>query len=603
MTTVKTTRALALGVTAALAATAFSYAPASAAPSWELVATSQDGAAFDLDAYAAGDITVQVTDPTAGGVDVVDQDLEYSWSVTSFAPNAAPVPVPATGTTSEATEVNGKFVVPLPVAQGPGVYTLTAALDAGSAGTPVPSDEILTVRTGNAAPAGSAATITGLAGGTPGRAQAGTLTVTAPDDTYGTDAGSAPDPVVGQVYSLTVDHGFFTTGTESTPSVPGAQAGNLDQRGTRLTGVTDSEGEIDFQVGIARDGGFDDDGKVAATVKVATGFTAGKSAAWDSSDPLNGRVELTLSPAGEQDGPVNPALAGDRTFYEVSTFDQFGNRVGGETIELGYTGNLDDWDYSDDSAVSDFDSFGDIWITSFEAGAITITGTWEDAPTFTYVDTNGGTQVDTAPASSSITSSTYEARFTSARFSMTSSVTDTVRTGTSVTQTVRVVDQLGNPVRGYEVRFYRSGPDSKRSDAVATRTTNTRGEASYTFVGTKRGRAKITAEVTDGDKRRVLSRSVVFGYAIKARLAKGKGGSSADRLAVSARSVAAGARVRVYKIVKGKRYAVGSKRLNAKGKAAFTIRDRNRSASTTYVAIVRSTSKSVADQSNTVKLR
>lgn len=606
MITVVFRRALGLSVVAALATTALPYGAASAAPTLgrSLVATSHDGAAFELDAYAAGDITVQVTDAVTGQTDVDDsQDLAYSWQVTPFAVNTPAVRVPATGTDTQATDNNGEFVVPLPIDQGAGTYTLTAELgpDASSANA-ISSTVLLTVRTGQAAPAGSTAVLDALGTGTPGKALAGRLTVTAPDGTYG-NADNHRDPVAGQVFSLTVDRGFFTTGQPSLPSVAGALAGDLDQRGTKLTGVTNAQGELAFSVGIARDGGFDDDGLVTATVNVASGPTAAQSAVWDTSKPLNGRVALALSPAGEQEAAVNPALAGDRTFYEVFAFDQFGNRVGGAPIDLTYSGNLDDYDYSDEFALSDFDLFGDIWLTSFEAGTINIIGTWEDAPTYRYADTVGNTVVGASNASDSIASSTYEGSFGASRFSIRSSATDVVRVGAAVTQTVQVVDQRGNPARGYEVRFFREGPDAVRSDAVATGTTNAQGQASYTFVGTKRGRAKITAEVTDGTSRRVLAGSAVFGATVTARLRKGKGGSGGDRLTVSARSEAAGAKVQMYRVVNGKQTLVGSKKLNIKGKVAFKIRDRNRKAYTTYVAVVRSTSRSVADQSNSVKIR
>lgn len=616
MRTVKITHVLGLSVVAALVTSTVPFTAASAIPpstTLSLTATSNDGEAFDIADYAAGDITVQAED-TNGAVDVDDvQDLSYSWSVTPFAPNAATLQVPTTGTSVVTADVRGQFVVPLPISQGPGAYELTAELGPDANGdNDVPGAVLLTVRTGNTAPADSTAVITGLSGGTPGEAQGGTLTVTAPDDTYDADPSTAgiqldtdtdPDPVQGQVYSLTVDRGFFTTGAETTPSVTGSSAGNLVQLGTKLTGVTDAAGEIDFQTGITRDAGFDDDGKVTATVKVTGGLTGSRTAAWDTADTLNGRVALTLSPQSEQDGPVAPALAGNRTFYDVFALDQFGNRVGGQPISLAYTGNVDDYDYDGDEVLSDFDTFGDIWLTSFEAGTINVTGTWEDAPTYRYIDPAGTAVAGTADATDTVGSSTYEIRFGAASFSISSSVTDTVKVGTPVTHTVRVTDQQGNPVVGYQVRFLRYGPDEARGEAASTTTTNALGEATYTFIGTARGRAKITAEVTDGNSRRELYSSTVFGATIRARLAKGKGGPGRDRLAVRANVLAAGARVQVYKIVKGQQVLVATKKLSRKGTVAFTIRDRNRNKRTTYVAVVRSTSKSVADQSNTATIR
>ena len=458
-------------------------------------------------------------------------------------------------------------------------------------------------------PEGSTAVITGLGGGTPGVADGATLTVTAPD---GPDSGSDRDPVAGQVFTLTVDHGFFTTGS-ATPTVVGTRAGDLVQLGTTKTYTTDAAGQIDFAIGIARDGGFDDDGMVTATVSVAE-LAGSASAVWSTASPLNGQVALVRSPGSEQENPVNPALAGNRTFYDVLALDQFGNRVGGESIFVKFTeagGPCDDCDNSgDDDVVSDFNLFGDIWTIGFEAGAIDITATWDEAPTYLYTDVAGAAAPvvpSTRTATATITDSTYELNFNASSFSITSSATDTLRVGSTVTHTVRVIDQQGNPVNGYEVRFLRYGPDDISGDVVATRTTNALGEATYSYVGKARGRGKVTAEVTDGNRRRELTSTAAFGATVKARLAKDKTKvkrtTTADRLAVTATPLAAGARVQLYRVVKGKQYQVASKKLNRKGKVVFSVRDRNRKARTTYVAVVRSTSKSVADQSNTVKTR
>lgn len=735
MNTIEISRTLGLCVVAALVTTALPAVSASAAPApakLSLAATSHDGAAFDLDEYVYGDISVQVTDSIAGKVDVDDaQDLNFSWNVKPFGANSAAVRVPATGTATQATDNNGEFVVPLPLGQGPGTYTLSAGLDPdASSANGINSAVLLSVKAGNAAvtfsdasplraiagakrtingalrledgtglpgrlidvdlkhgtsgsdqnadsgfvpalpatalvntvtvtsdakgafgavlsdpvetgqgtelggtidaatastpdignadagasldvdlvsntaPIGSTAVLEDLGGGTPGQAIAGMLTVTAPDDTFGVDPGTDRDPVEGQVYSLTVDHGFFTTGEGRQPIFVGAPAGDLVQLGTTLTGITNVDGEVEFSTGIARDKGFDDDGRVAATVKATVGgLSSSKSAAWDSGNPLNSKVAVALSPASEQENPVNPAVAGNKTFYEVFALDQFGNRVGGKPIDLTYTGDTDELDYETDFVESDFDTSGDFWVTSDEAAAIKVTGTWEDAPTTRYADTLGATVPGTADATGSTIASFYEVNFNASKFSLGSSAKDVVKVGTAVTETVRVVDQLGRPVPGNVVRFFRVGPDKVRSDAVATRTTNSRGEASYTFIGTTLGRARITAEVTDGTNSRILRKAVVFGASIKARLVRGKGGSGADRLTVSAKPVAAGARVQLYRVVKGKKFSVGVKKLSRAGKVEFKIRDRNRRAYTSYVAVIRSTSKSVADQSNTVKIR
>jgi hypothetical protein len=61
--------------------------------------------------------------------------------------------------------------------------------------------------------------------------------------------------------------------------------------------------------------------------------------------------------------------------------------------------------------------------------------------------------------------------------------------------------------------------------------------------------------------------------------------------------------VTLYKVVKGKRVAVASRRLGATGQVRFTAKDRNRGQATAYVAEVRATAKTVADTSNTKRVR
>jgi len=735
-------RALGLGVALALVVSVVPATQAMAATArLSLVASSHDGAAFDFDEYVDGDVTVQVTHSTKGSVDVDDaRDVKYYWTITPFATPAAPIRVPASGTSTQSADVAGEFVVPLPLGQSSGSYTLTASISGKSGATVIKSTTLRALKVGNSStsfsdasplraepgavhalkgalkledgtglsgrlidlgitrgadgsdpeadagfvlaegdlpqdtvrvatsptgeftallsdpsedgqgtelgdvidadtatttdignadasqaslavdfvtndtpPVGTTAILEPLGGGTPGESFASTLRVTAPDNSFDTDPtvpglqgdqDSDRDPVEGQVYTLSLDHGFFTTGSGPLPSVVGAPAGDLDDLGTTLTGITGADGEIPFRVGMGRDKGFDDDAKVTATLTALVGGAAQtKSAVWDSTNPLNGRVSVALSAESEQENPVDPAVAGDRVYYDVLALDQFGNRVGKNVIDLTYTGDIDNWDYSDDSVLSDFTASSDIWLTSFEPATITATGTWEAAPTELYVDTLGNSEQATETASDSTSASFYEVDFDTSEFSMTSSATDVVKVGTAVTQTVRVVDELGNPVRGYEVQFFRYGPDKVSGEALATGTTNARGEASYTFVGTKLGSAVVTATVTDGLGTEELKTRVRFGSAVTARLVATKSGKGADRLTVTAASAPSGARVELYRVVNDKRTLVDDGKLSRTGKIKFSVKDRNGNAHTSYVALVKSTSKSVADYSSTVKTR
>ncbi len=709
-----------------LPATSAASAPA-AAPS--LDATSADGAAFDLDEFAPGDVVVRVTDAGSAGVSDT-QDLRYSWRVTPFGAGA-PVRVPATGTdvvTDEVVGEDGAFAVPLPTTAGPGTYVLTARLLARPSGNGgVPATPVLTVKAGQAAlsftdadplrtpagadrrvtgtllledgtalggrvvdlawaagtagsdaqpdaglapvapatapvasrqvtttrggafaavvrdpaedpqgtelggrltastpatdptgldvdlvrdalPAGTELSLTDLGDGTPGRALGGTVTVTAPDDTFGADADSDPDPVEGQRVTLSLDHGFLTSG-EARPSVEGTPAGDLVDLGTEATVLTDASGEAPVLIGIGRDEGFDDDGLVDATLTATAGETSQVSETrWSTADPLNGRTRLSLTPRAEQDGPVAPSLAGNRTYYDVLTLDQFGNPVDGQGVDLTYIDDIgfDGYDYSDDFAVSDLDRDGDIWVAGFEAGSLDLTGTWADAPTTTYTDTAGGTVGGTADAVDTTTASYYELDFEASTFTLRSTPSSSAAVGSTVSTTVRVLDQEGNPVQGYEVRFFRFGPArSGVGEARVTRTTNARGTATYTFLGSRVGTARVTAEVSDGTDRRSLTCTVRFGAPVRARLTGvAGGGRAADRLSVAVGRAAAGARAVLFRVDGDTRRAVRSRRLDGDGVASFAaVGDRNGSKRTAYVVRVGATRSTATATSNTVRVR
>lgn len=499
----------------------------------------------------------------------------------------------------QGSELGGRFRARTALTPGVGDADTTSALDV---------DLVSDV-----APAGSTLALTDLGSGKPGEVLDSRLTVTAPDDTYDVDPGTPGlqgdadtdrDPVEGQLYTLALDHGFFTTGDEVLPSTPGAAAGNVVSLGETLTGLTDANGRVSFQVAITRDRDFDDDGLVSATVSAVAGDLTGEAVAeWSSADPFNGTtVDISLSPKREQPAAVNPAVSGNRTYYDVFTLDQFGNRVGDEPVELTYSGDTDDWDYSTDFLVSDFDRSGDMWIVSFEPAEITITGTWF-APNRRYVDAAGNATSGDADVTGSSVASFYDLDFAAARFKLKSSTRDVARVGTAVTQTLKVVDQLGNPVEGYRARFFRVGPETTDGGPRLTEFTNRKGKASYTFVGTEIGKARVTVEVTDGTRSRTLSGVVSFGAGIRARLSARGHGRKADTLAVKAQRRAAGATVRVFRLKKGKQHAVGRSTLDASGKATFKVRDRNGRRRTTYVAVVRSTSTTAADVSNRRKVR
>ncbi|WP_460812783.1 hypothetical protein [Nocardioides salsibiostraticola] len=461
-------------------------------------------------------------------------------------------------------------------------------------------------------PAGSTIVLTDLGDGKPGQGLPGRLTLTAPDDTFDTDPatpgvqgdGNADrDPVEGQVVELSLDHGFFTDGTPL-PSTVGDPAGDYTDLGQTLAAVTNAAGRVSFQIAIGRDSGFNSNPIVTATLTAVAGdLSENGTADWDSTNPLSGgAVKIVLSPASEQENPVNPTVAADRTYYDVFTTDQFGNPVIGEPVELRYSGNLDDWDYSEDFLESDLDQSGDFWVVSFEAAEITVKGTW-NAPTTTYSDTAGATTSSTKDLTGSATASFYELDFDRAKFSLGSSPRGKIALNKPVTQIVRVIDHLGNPIRGYKVRFFRNGPDSDSSEARATRITNARGEALYTFVASVLGKARITAEVSDGVDVRTLSRTVRIGLPVRVKLRPVSSRGSHDRIKVKASRSAAGATVKMFRFVRGNLRSAGKTRLNRRGNAVFRVRDRNGRQRTAYIAKVQSTSTTVSATSKRMWLR
>lgn len=706
-----------------------------------LVAKSNDGAAFDDDEYASGDITVQVKNQNGGDFNPgVSQTVQYFWETTPFAGGAV-VRTPATGTTTAVDGVpdDGNYVVEFPVSAPSGTNRLFAALSADTSGNgAIASTNVLTVKAGQAtvtydeaspesAPAGGEevvdgqvvledgtglpgrtvnltfqqgaagsdptkdanfvpaapataltstrtlttgadgsftvtvddpaetpqgtelggnidAVVTGLgASGTvndqgvdfvsatpptgstieitaitgdssPGEFQSGTATVTAPDNTNSpADPDTARDNVAGQLVTLTIDKGFFTSGAEKTPSVVGADAGNLVNLGQTITAVTNASGVVTFRTAIERDAGFDDDGLVKAvvTATAGTGVSDTEDVDYTSATPLNGGiVDIVLSPEGEQDGPTDPASIANDVFYDVFVTDQFGNRVGGELVTL--TDNQEDVFVSPGSVPSDFDTNGDFSVSATEAATATVTGTW-NSPSYEYTTTTGTAATGvpaTEPRTDSVDVEFYEAVVTTTTIE--SSPEGDVPVGTSVTETVTVLDQEGNPIVGAKVEFIRNGPGESDGDANVERTTNAQGKAFYTFIGTEAGTASITATVTSDDGIVTLSDSVTFVKdggttpppPIEAKLFGKNFNAKFDRLVVNAPARATGAVVRLYKIVAGKRVQVGkAKELNNRGDAVFTVADRNGNRITRYVAVVNRTKSSTSDTTNQRKVR
>lgn len=136
-----------LGDKQSSAITVTQYAPAPTT----LAGGSVDGAAFDLDEYAAGDISVQIKDQNGNNITESGRTVRYYWTVTPFDGSPASERIPAGTATSTAVTVNGKATIPLPAATDPnGTYVLNAALDADGLGNgAVAASNVLTFKAGD----------------------------------------------------------------------------------------------------------------------------------------------------------------------------------------------------------------------------------------------------------------------------------------------------------------------------------------------------------------------------------------------------------------------------------------------------------------------
>lgn len=447
----------------------------------------------------------------------------------------------------------------------------------------------------------------------PGEAVGGTVTVT---------NGPGNTPVANQRVTLTVDgDSFFTDGSPAATPVAGQDAGALRNLGKTLVVVTDATGTASFQVSVARSTEFDDDGLAEDIVTATAGsFSDTEDVDYNSANPLNGgSVELVQTPANEQRNPTDPTAVGNRVYFDVVTTDQFGNRVGGENVTI-TDNSVDATVVGEDAApgtpglqvASDFDSRGDFYVTASRPGEVTVTGTWV-ADTFRYTTAGGtGTPV-VAPGGETLTDTAtadfYAVDFAASEITLTTSANGSVPVGTAVTATVKVIDQEGNPVPGLTVEFIRQGPGGQDGDPNITRTTNANGEAFYSFTGTERGTARISAVVTDGMQNQTLSTTVEFGKreSIKATATgsnRASDGFDRVRVAVDKPAAAAGAAVELYKInAQGKARRVKTKALNDRGFVQWIRPDLNGNKVSRYYAIVRPTDNSTQARSNTVRIR
>ncbi|MGA8255561.1 MAG: hypothetical protein WB767_03205, partial [Nocardioides sp.] len=130
-----------------VAVTSYSPAPTT------LVGNSADGAAFDYDENALGDITVQVQDQAGNDFgSLLPRTVQYHWVITPFDGAPATVRSPATGESTVPTDMNGEATIPLPTTAPAeaGTYELFAALQPQLGNGAIAESKVLTVKAGQA---------------------------------------------------------------------------------------------------------------------------------------------------------------------------------------------------------------------------------------------------------------------------------------------------------------------------------------------------------------------------------------------------------------------------------------------------------------------
>lgn len=583
--------------------------------------TAGDLSGTDL-TFKAGDSTLAFADaPTASrtagttatfnaslkledGTALAGRVVNFTYAPTGNSQLAAQANQPA-GTTqtsanaaTDTTDAAGVVSVAVTDPAAPPTAELNNALDADTANTPnignAAEDAVdLDIDFARAeAPANATVTISAIGTTRPGTPIAGTVTVTTPNALPGLPANGE----VGQQVTLTLpaaSGAFFTDNTFDPAPAVGADGGEFKSLGKSITITTGAGGvSPQFFVSIERDAGFDDDGLVEAIVTATAGATATSPADtedvdFDSANPLNGgEVQLVLSPEDEQEGDTTPADTNQDVAYDVYVTDQFGNRVGGETVNLSAEGDDDDTDvFLPGTVVSDFDDDGDFTVTSDDEDDVTVTASWTtDTSKFVADGPDAGTVPDGPVAGTETLTDTASVTFADtvideAATTLTGTPETQASLNQAVTETLKVVDSNGDPVVNAPVTFTRSGAGGVET---VERTTNANGVATYVFTSAVKGTTSITAEVTALGQTVSKADTVTFVDGGKRPIRVNTTGGQANggrtdiiRIRVSSTGTPAGATATLFRKVGDRNVRVAVKRVGTNNRAEFRVRDRN----------------------------
>ncbi|WP_232679747.1 hypothetical protein [Nocardioides sp. R-C-SC26] len=441
-------------------------------------------------------------------------------------------------------------------------------------------------------------TLTNAQGKTPGRPVASTVKVTR--------AGGAVLP--NKRITLTVDRGFFTDMTRVGATTAGTDSGQFTSLGSSVVVTTNAQGVASFNVAIARDTGFDDDGRVDATITAAADSARDTEVVdWVSTNPLNGGgVTIEPAPAAVQESTVLPrSPIGDKVALDVIVRDQFGNKVGGETVALtsdSTTGTL-----SAASVTSDFVADADVVATSTTGTNQIVTGAWTtETNHFTGTGTNVATGTETLRGSYTVNWYVPDTAASTATLALSKT---SATPSENITATYVAKDQFGEAIAGLYVTL-------KRTDTGAVVAQGLLGQSgTLTGTFTKAGNGAVTIEATGrvgsatGTEvpQAAKTATVTFAGGLKDVIAH-IGGKNLrngnDMVAVYAPDAPVGTLVTFYRLKGNQVTPFTTRRIGTDGLAVVTsVLDTNGKRKTNYAAIVSATSTTKEAISKVIKIK
>lgn len=484
---------------------------------------------------------------------------------------------------------------------------------------------------------------TTVIGKTPGKVQCGDVLLT---DQFN-------DPLKGRKVTLHLDRGMFVDspsyakGKFDPAPAAGANFGERKSLTDTVTVATDNAGHAKFWVSIEGDNGFNDDGKVKATVTGTAGPASDtQSYDWDtingdSDDTLNiGQAKIELTPgqdlparAGDHDA-FNGFNAGEPVRFDVFAKDQFGNFVKNVVVNVGCAVVLGDDDpcptVASPSGVvgngfeSDFDNGGDFVVKSDFAGTFNFSAKVPNYPSIVWNSTATADTVNSKDiATNDFSAEWYDIDFAASTYTMdpADGATTDVKVGVPITVTVNVKDQKGKAVSGLWVNFVRTSNALNDQDIQ----TDSTGTAQYVFKGNQdqcNTDDVVTAVVRNGFGGPIVKQMTTtihytcddvktpIQVAMTGKSSFNKNGKPIDVLKITATTVGStlpvtGAPVHLMAKIDGvwTEIGKGDRVLDSSGKVTFYTKDRTPNGGTKYQAVVDEADTTAAGESQVFKQR